>query len=191
MCFLSNIRADYDRIISSGEYVGGLNWHSGSLLVDGGGVLLLEVGNSSYIEVRSTSIPVNDNWLGYGIRDLYLFNSSQLLFSGGTTRVVAIGNNATSILKGGSITYLKSMQFTETLGVGPHIELYCQPGYSWIENNPMLGIQGNWMDGSPFRIEFINDSTYDPVYTNINVIIPDPATLLLFGLGGLLIRRKK
>ena len=157
----------------------------------GGGVLLLEVGNSSYIEVRSTSIPVNDNWLGYGIRDLYLFNSSQLLFSGGTTRVVAIGNNATSILKGGSITYLKSMQFTETLGVGPHIELYCQPGYSWIENNPMLGIQGNWMDGAPFRIEFINDSTYDPVYTNINVIIPEPATLMLLGLGGLLIRRKK
>ena len=43
--------------------------------------------------------------------------------------------------------------------------LYCQPGWSWLDGDPMKGIEGNWMDGTPFEIKFSNDATYDPELT--------------------------
>jgi hypothetical protein len=71
------------------------------------------------------------------------------------------------------------------------IFIHCQNGWSWINNDPLIGIQGNWYDGTPFSIKFINDTTYgyDPVWMSIKV--PEPATLSLLALGGLLMRRKK
>jgi hypothetical protein len=54
------------------------------------------------------------------------------------------------------------------------------------------GITGLWKNGTPFSIQFLDQtaSGYDPVWKNINVI-PEPITLFLFGLGGLLLRQKK
>lgn len=180
-----------DGFLSAGEYdYGNITWRFSNppLVVDGGGASMISMRDNGYLIVKSTSTPLQMD-VG-GVYDIALYNTSHLLYTGGLTELITIGSSATAELRGGSINLIKSMQFTEKTSAGPHIDLYCQSGWSWINNDHLLGIQGKWMDGFSFEIEFINDSTYDLTWTNINVITPEPATLLLLGLGGLLIRRK-
>jgi hypothetical protein len=125
-----------------------------------------------------------------GILDIGITDNGLLYYFSGLTNVIDVALNASATLRGGSINYIKSRQYTISTGADPHIDLYSQPGWSWMSDDPLLGIQGLWQDGSPFAIEFINDQDYDPVWTNI-VEIPEPATLAMFGLGTLLLKRKK
>ena len=182
-----------DGFITAGEYEFGVTWRSYDppLIVDGGGADRISVRDYGRLIVKSTSRPLSAYHPVGGVYDILLFNNSRLSFLGGATELITIGSSATAELKGGSINLIKSMQYTIKTNSDPHIDLYCKPGWSWISNSPLIGIQGNWMDGTSFRIEFINDATYDPVWTNINVIVPEPATLLLLSLGGLLTRRRK
>jgi hypothetical protein len=167
-----------------------ITWRSNQipLIVDGGGALEISVRDNGCLIVQSTSTPLV---MGQsGVYDILLGENARLIYLDGVTDFIGIGGNAAAVLKGGSINLIRSGQYTITTGAGPHIDLYCQPGWSWLDGDPMKGIQGNWINGSPFEIEFSNDPTYDPVYTNINIIIPEPATLILAGLGSLLIRRR-
>jgi hypothetical protein len=205
MCFLlvsctPLLFAGYtDGFITAGEYEYGVTWRSfnSPLIVDGGGADQISVRDNGCLIVKSTSTPLAPGWDGHpgGVYDILLFNTAHLEYLNGVTELISVSANGliynTADLKGGSINYLQSMQYPIMTGVGPHINIYCLPGYSWINNNPLLGVQGQWWDDSPFRIQFINDSDYDPTWTNINFITPEPATLLLLGLGGFLIRQKR
>jgi hypothetical protein len=194
VCVSSGFAGYSDGFITAGEYEYAVRWSNSQipLIVDGGGADEISVRDYGRLIVKSTSKPLTPGWEPSpgGVYDILLGNNAHLLYLDGATEFIGIGGNATAVLMGGSINLIRSGQYTITTGTGPHIDLFCQPGWSWILDNPMLGIQGEWMDGSPFRIQFINDATYDPVWTNINVIIPEPATLMLFGIGGILFRRK-
>jgi hypothetical protein len=53
----------------------------------------------------------------------------------------------------------------------------------------VIGVAGNWLDGSNFDIDIVNATAYPPTIEYIQ-FIPEPATMFLLAAGGLLIRRK-
>ncbi len=184
-CFADLGDAD-DGYLTEGEYDYGV-WLEGEdeLIVMGGGGDRIDAWDYSYLEVRYTSTPLQ--WNVGGILDIALDDYSELLYLDGLTEEISIYDNATALLKGGRIDYIRSFQI---VGGSPHITIECQPGWSWLyTSSDITGVSGLWADSTSFNIEFFDrtSSGYDPVWENINIIeIPEPATLVLFGLGGLL-----
>lgn len=176
-----------DGWITAEEYEGHVSWTNSnqSLIVDGGGAIGIEMRNHSQLEVRSTSSPLG---LGSGIQVIGLNDYSHLDYRNGETFNLMLYGNATADLYGGRIDYLTSFQYAATT----HVNIYALPGWSWISDDPLLGIQGQWWDGSPFDIKFDNKEYrgYDPVWMNVNVIVPEPASLLLMAAGLVLVRKR-
>jgi hypothetical protein len=176
-----------DGWITAGEYAGHATWTSDTqpLIVDGGGAISIEMRKYSQLEVQSTSTPLG---LGGGIQYIGLLNNSHLNYYDGETFNIMLYGYATADLYGGRIDYLTSFQYATTT----HVNIYALPGWSWISNDRMEGIQGQWWNGSPFRILFDNEEDFDitPVWTTVNVITPEPASLLLMTVGILLIRKR-
>ena len=107
--------------------------------------------------------------------------------SGGQVGTIVFNNNATAILTGGLIEAIYSYQIV----TNPHITLYYSGDLPTVQK---LGgfdyLVGNWGDGTDFNI-YLHNTGYD-TYGNFEfILIPEPVTFLLLGLGGLLIRRKK
>jgi hypothetical protein len=168
---------------------------SGLLVIDGGGATVIEMRNSAHLEVQSTTPFI----AGYGgIWDIVLKNNSHLDYYGGQTEELTIRNNATANLYGGRIDAITSFQNIFWMygePTGQHINLYCQPGWSWLTDSAQnkVGITGLWMDGKPFTIQFQDRTSlgFGPVWANINVIVPEPASIMLLALGGFLIKKRK
>ncbi|NLK40448.1 MAG: hypothetical protein GX298_00140 [Planctomycetes bacterium] len=196
VCVSAGFAGYSDGFITAGQYEYSVRWSTSNfpLVVDGGGADRISVRENGVLIVKSTSTPLLPPWDDYpsGIYDIVAYDNSQLFFLGGVTELITMRGNATAELRGGSINLIKSMQFTTKTNSDPRIDLYCQPGWSWLyANEKITGITGVWNDGSGFSIEFIDDATYDPVWTNINVIIPEPLTLLFLAAGGVLLPKRQ
>ena len=180
-----------DGFITTGEYsLLSITWRSYDppLIVDGGGANEISVRDNGRLIVKSTATPLQMYGPG-GVYDILLYHTSQLLYLDGVTEYIRVGQNTTAVLKGGSINYIKTMRYA--VPDNENVIIYARDGWSWIDNDPLKGIQGNWFDsGLPFSIKFINDFDYGPVWQNVKVV-PEPATLAMFGMGGLLLHKRK
>ncbi len=192
MCFMSAANAGVldDGKLTAGEYgfsveIGDKN----SLVVDGGGSNSITMNNYSHLEILSTSMPLASGTKG--VWSIDLLDNSSLTFSGGATNVIAIRDNSTALITGGQINIIASYQVVNNNN--HHITIVCQKDYRLAyENNIPKIMYGNWLDGTPFEINFSNKMNYgyNPVFDNIK-IIPEPASMLLLGLGSVLIKKRR
>jgi len=181
-----------DGYITTGEYEYGIRWYSNTppLIVNGGGADTIEIRDYGRLEVLSTSLPLGLD-VG-GVYDILIDDQSSLLFAGGATDLINVYDHARAVLSGGQINDLRTFQ--KVVNNDPYVTIYCKTGWSWIYNTSgeIKGITGLWNNGDGFSINFLDQTSrgYDPVWKNVRVI-PEPASLLFVGLGGLLVRRKK
>ena len=120
---------------------------------------------------------------GY-ISGLFLQENATMNFSNGEIRWFGIYHDATATFSGGSIEIISSRQDSD---LTKHITFVAD-----LDSIDLTGnlLTGNWLDGSGFSVTLLDQTGYDPVYSNINVI-PEPATVLLFGLGAIGLHRRK
>ena len=181
----------FDHEISD-SYDFGITLNDESLLVTGAGALQIEARGTSYVEVQHTA-PL-EQYVG-GIYTLDLDDFSTLNYYGGEMSAFIIYDDALATFSGGSVNYMSSYQFAwrwegtcpSVLVPNPHITFVCD-----VDSVDLTGnlLTGNWLDGSGFSVTLVDQTGYDSVYSNIN-FIPEPATLLLFGVGGLILRKRR
>jgi hypothetical protein len=175
-------------------YTPGLTLQTGDSLymTDGGFGDLNLLGEDITATIEGTSVLQQFSGGIWTIEPSY---NSSLIMSGGQVHELAIINNATAYLSGGLIQQIWSQQIAwQQTGNppvpvwDPHITIECL-NHFYNTNTKLL--TGHWFDdGTAFSIQLVDVQGYSPAIQNIQ-FIPEPATLLLLSLGGLLIRRKK
>ena len=177
-------------VLSAGEYGSLVRVRDDSVLtVDGGGATDIDLYDISHLDVISTSFPLID--YQSGIYDITISDNSTLTFSGGVTHVIEVRKNATTLINGGQINYLESLQKPS---LGKTIIIDCMPNsWSWIgEKDAYIGITGKWKNGNDFSIAFLNDTiadTFPDTWTHVQVT-PEPTSMLMLGFGWLFVKKR-
>jgi hypothetical protein len=171
--------------ITTDTYTPGLTLQAGDSLymTDGGLGDLNMFGENATATIEGTS---DLEQFSGGIWNIELSNG-HLDISGGQVHMLDMGGDATAFLSGGLIQQIWSGQHV-TASSGPHITIECLD-HSYDSDTNLL--TGHWLDdGTAFSIYLIELPNYTLAINNIQ-FVPEPATLMLLGIGGLLIHRKK
>lgn len=179
-----------------------LELNNQSVLVESAGVEEIVALNNSYIEVKNT-LPLQPH-VG-GIDRVRLYDTSLMNLYDGEVGYITVDENSALGMTGG---FVNNVFLTEngsvtvsggginTLVIGQAIEedtfytLVCDIDsliYTY-DGAAVLGIAGDWLDGSEFDIELFN-AVGGPVIDHIQ-FVPEPATLCMVGVGVLLVRRR-
>ncbi len=204
LCSIS-YASSFDYTITSGFTSGFFKITNESLLVEGGGIENIQAYENSYVKVTGTDAYVYQN---SGIRtitlkddsslDLYdgeigkgidAYDSSSINIYGGSIESLTAMGASTINIYGGNISVIDTAQYV-LFDDSFEITIVCYD-WAWDDDNNILS--GYWEDGSILSIE-LPDSIWEDgsaysLYEHVT-IVPEPCSLVLLGLGGLLIRRK-
>lgn len=186
------VMAGYTYVVTDGLLpVGILNDHE-SLLITGGGGGMLSLEGWGIADIYGTT-PYNPDYLG-GIRELKITHNAHLNFYGGEVREISMSVDGTALLSGGRIDRLTTSQSIWKL-IGQPAELIWNPHVTMVcsthtYNTATKLLTGTWLDGTAFSIQLIDSAGYAATIDNIR-FIPEPATMLLLGIGGVFLRRRQ
>jgi len=178
---VNGVFAGYDYVMEDGYGLPSLH-DTETLLMTGGGAGVLVLWDYSFARIEGTS-PLQQGF--GGIWTLGVTGYSHLEFYGGEVHEFSIGSYATAMLAGGRIDIISS---TQNAYWNPHIEIVCD--IDSVHYDPVTKmLTGNWLDGTAFSTQLIDVEWASPTIENI-FFTPEPATLLLLGLGSVLLRRR-
>jgi hypothetical protein len=141
--------------------------------VSGGDVLSLWAFDSATARLSGTATCFNIGARGsFGVLNM----------SGGSTEYLGTIESGTLNLYGGVVTDSLGAWDTATINIFGYDLLLTSSGGSYGYGQ----VSGFWLDHTPFTINLNGEETY----THIN-LIPEPASLLLLGLGAAFLRRKR
>ena len=193
LCLFTSVSsAGWDFEITEGYHGSFTLTGSERFLMTGGGTATITAENSSYVEIWGSD-PLNQ--FPGGISGIHLKDSSDLNYYGGETALLDVREHGAAILQGGVITTIRTYQHvpSDNQPYSRHIEIVCR---SYDASNPNF-ITGVWdvdndEDGEydTFAINLVDQAGYDRVIDNI-FCTPEPGTLCMMGLGGLLLRRRR
>ena len=191
LCCVVSVNAEYTYVVIDGYESLTLNDHE-TLLMTGGGGYHLSLFDYSHATIQGTSPLIE--FTG-GIWELGIGGYTQLDFSGGEVHEFNIHSAGRAAFSGGRIDEIRSYQIAWKWDGDPlewvpdqHIEIVCHD--DWFHDTGTNILTGTWFDDSTFDIQLVDVDGYDPVIENI-FFTPEPATLLLITVGGLLLRRRR
>ena len=203
--------------LGPGEYTGGITLDdSDTLLMTGGTCVQLVMQNISIATIEDTA-PLGENssdggiWslsgggqelniLGGEIRKIETSVDLITNISGGYIKELTVKSRSFTNISGGQIDLLISEQTVPWGWVGvepepreyvpfPYVNIICRSN-SWDETTNIL--TGVWEDYSTFNIQLEDVDGFDKAIDNIEfTIVPEPVSLVLLGLGGLIIKTRR
>lgn len=130
-----------------------------------------------------STINVFDGYVGTGFAS---YNYSTANMSGGSVGRISFFDYSIANITGGQIDYLHTSDFSTVTFYGRNF--FCGSGLT-LDGNRVLGtgiLSGEWLDGTLWTMD-INEN-----YSTATILaIPEPATLLLLGLGVVILRSKR
>ncbi len=175
----ANASIVYDHVLTDHFHM----WSSSGTsktLIDGGWGEDIYADDYAYINIQSTG--------NYDISDFRADRYATIDMYGGAIHYLGIVPKAFANIYGGTIDILKIGFAMQTMKdcVAMYVTDY---DFDSVESV----LSGHWQDGSEFNITLENYGT--GIYETINWIdfhvVPEPMTIALFGIGSLLLRRKK
>ena len=123
--------------------------------------------------------------IGGSFGALHAFDYSAVYMTAGEATSGILANDSSNVyLYGGTISYLDAEQFGM---IHFYVDNYNFDPDTYINFDGVL--TGTWANSNGDFEILIGGGTWSPAHIDI-VVVPEPATLLLFGLGGLALRKR-
>jgi hypothetical protein len=177
----------YTYTVGPGELTNPMSLHDDeSMLMQGGWGVTLNMFDWSSIRIESTTP------LGYmtgGLWEMYMSSYSSATIVGGEINGINVSQHSHLTMSGGTLNSIHGTLYwpVPTAPADKYIQFICK---SYLYNSATNRLTGVWGNDSTFAINLYDTPNFPTTFESINfTIVPEPLSLGLLALGGLLVRR--